>query len=78
MRRGALAVLLALSWIASIFLAQYFWDTIKTIQIAEFEPLVWFVMLFVLNWIGINLILTVFFFRGLPDFVLQKDQNATE
>lgn len=75
MNKATQAILLSVSWLCAAAFTGHSWDTIAQIDIEEFDPAVWFTMLFALNWIGINLILTVFFFRGLPGFVAEREEH---
>jgi protein-S-isoprenylcysteine O-methyltransferase Ste14 len=69
MRKLVLTGLLLLSWILCALAIRFAWGTIRTIQLDQFVAGTWGLALLLLNWIGINLILTYFFFADLPEFV---------
>lgn len=70
MNRGLWGLLLFISWLGSILLTVACWPVIAHLDVVIFDAWVWFVMLFCLNWLAINVILTFFFVRGVPTFVL--------
>lgn len=70
MNRGLWGLLLLVSWLGSTLLTIACWPVIAQLDVVIFDAWVWFVTLFCLNWLAINAILTFFFVRGVPTFVL--------
>lgn len=58
MNRGLWGLLLFISWLGSILLTVACWPVIAHLDVVIFDAWVWFVMLFCLNWLAINVILT--------------------
>jgi hypothetical protein len=61
--------LLFVSWILCILAIVSTWGTLSTIRIDQLDLGAWLLGIALLNWIGINAILTYFTLFGLPDFV---------
>lgn len=69
MKKLIQVIMLLLSWALCILIISITWNTLGTIKIDQFVIGPWVLGISLLNWVGINLILTYFLFAGLPDFV---------
>lgn len=62
-----------ISWILCILAILSTRETLSTIKIDQFVFGPWLLGIALLNWMGINAILTYFLLFGLPDFVDKAD-----